>query len=1094
MKDSPPLNKMEQMEVLVNCSLNSHPHSQEHSVHPNAAHSSFAVHKKLAGGHGVSHQFVQSFSSAEKVAETGTSIDTNKNTNTDKGKGEREGGAWSMKKRKEFGMDLGILSNEAAGRTFETYVRLLPLSSEHERSMSILSLVDMREDGSTIEIVRPDVFDSEGAVAHMGAAAKVYNKPEWARSFTTRGCFSGSNNLDLYNNIGQDLVDNVLNGLSACFFAYGAKGTGKTYSLYGRGFDIDHEQDLGLVRTMGDVVEIIARSEETMKDTTMTISGVEICNSTQKIRDIFAYGDNDEEVEPIENNLLKIREHSQFGPYIPGLTKIPVSSKEEVYDILEQGHKRKIGNSSHTLLTLELRSSRLSKKSLKSSKSASESEPPVCLHLVELASSDDKFAKVSLSTLSHIISHMEKGGLKSKALPFRDSPLTFLLRDTLLSRSHTVMLGTVSAAPSEYAHSLGTLKFLDQWNNHIKVKVKVNHSVQRESSKTHSVMSTKDSDENEGGLENEVSDDAISYTSAMEKINHGLGASQLGSAAARTLLQATISDPRQKFGQVRSSLGSVNTSISTSSSSSSSSSRDKISITSPQPPQSAAESPKHIAIGDTASIQVMKNEIRQLHGQYIESQLELQALRTDHDSLVGELECSKKDAMKQFSAQFKENQGESGLKLRQAENEVKALQAALQEKEEMIETISEDLNQEREDKYAVEKSAEKQIKECIKKFEFMHGRIKELETQKQIEQIEVMTVTEIANMNTNTNTKEASIQVQVVDANDNKNENEKDKDKELENLMKLCREKDESLNKFRAEIQQTTMERESLHDAFKTSQEKNSLKDNEIEKMRAELDNLFKDNKEKSEALKENNLVMDNDFSEVEKLNANIQELKVDKENLKDLVVSQKMEVEKLKSKAKYWENLASKQKEYIHEIEKTVCNQLTMPEVRLLHEKLNEYQADNNRLRKELTASQTSMNQEYTDLWKAVQEMNELDSNKEAAITNLVSQNQKDKRKVAALDRNFRALQKELQQIDADLLETAAAKGILIDRGTPQHAVSSRVREVIGLSPRSPYHPRFESNAEFDEDSISKSILHINRKLSIEENKITPQRWTDKK
>jgi kinesin family protein 18/19 len=64
----------------------------------------------------------------------------------------------------------------------------------------------------------------------------------------------------------------------------------------------------------------------------------------------------------------------------------------------------------------------------------------------------------SLLSLANCINALGDGNNKGKFIPYRDSKLTRLLKDSLDGKSKTVMICTTSPASSQFEETLNTLK------------------------------------------------------------------------------------------------------------------------------------------------------------------------------------------------------------------------------------------------------------------------------------------------------------------------------------------------------------------------------------------------------------------------------------------------------------------------------------------------------------------------------------------------------------------------------------------------------------------------------------------------------------
>ena len=67
------------------------------------------------------------------------------------------------------------------------------------------------------------------------------------------------------------------------------------------------------------------------------------------------------------------------------------------------------------------------------------------------------------------------GRKKQRLVPFRDSKLTFLLKNALGGNSKTIMIAAISPSYSEYDDTMGTLRYADRAKQ-IKTKATINES------------------------------------------------------------------------------------------------------------------------------------------------------------------------------------------------------------------------------------------------------------------------------------------------------------------------------------------------------------------------------------------------------------------------------------------------------------------------------------------------------------------------------------------------------------------------------------------------------------------------------------------
>ena len=177
---------------------------------------------------------------------------------------------------------------------------------------------------------------------------------------------------------------------------------------------------------------------------------------------------------------LSIREHPVLGPYVPGLTKIPVQNYDDLQKWMDMGNQNRVtaatkmnnqSSRSHAIFTVHLYEG-------KSTPSQSNVVTVLSkIRLVDLAGSERvKDSQVqgihlkeaininkSLTILGRVISTLAKRSSSSSRndsfIPFRDSVLTWLLKDSLGGSSQTYMIATISPADINYDESLNTLQY-----------------------------------------------------------------------------------------------------------------------------------------------------------------------------------------------------------------------------------------------------------------------------------------------------------------------------------------------------------------------------------------------------------------------------------------------------------------------------------------------------------------------------------------------------------------------------------------------------------------------------------------------------------
>ncbi len=282
---------------------------------------------------------------------------------------------------------------------------------------------------------------------------------------------------DVYDSLGEEFLDHNFEGYHTCIFAYGQTGSGKSYTMMGT------PDQPGLIpRTCEDLFERIAAAQEETPNISynVRVSYFEVYN--EHVRDLLV------PVVPHQQPYyLKIRESPSEGPYVKDLTEVPVRSIHEILRHMRAGDANRTvastkmndtSSRSHAVFTIMLkqihhdldtdetteRSSRIRLVDLAGSERAKSTEATGAR--LREGSNINK----SLTTLGRVIAALADPVKKKKSksstggsnsvVPYRDSILTWLLKDSLGGNSKTAMIACI--APSDYEETLSTLRYADQ--------------------------------------------------------------------------------------------------------------------------------------------------------------------------------------------------------------------------------------------------------------------------------------------------------------------------------------------------------------------------------------------------------------------------------------------------------------------------------------------------------------------------------------------------------------------------------------------------------------------------------------------------------
>ncbi|XP_054637396.1 kinesin-like protein KIF13A isoform X3 [Dunckerocampus dactyliophorus] len=352
-------------------------------------------------------------------------------------------------------------------------VRVRPMN-RREIELNTKCVVDM-EDNQTV--LHPPPSNSKGDNSRKQPKVFAFDHCFWSMDDSNVPKYAGQEVV--FKCLGEGILENAFQGYNACIFAYGQTGSGKSFSMMGNG------EQPGLIPrlccSLFERVHIDANEAHTFK---VEVSYMEIYN--EKVRDLL---------DPKgSRQSLKVREHKVLGPYVDGLSQLAVTSFEDIEVLMSEGNKSRTvaatnmneeSSRSHAVFSI------IVTQTLYDLQSGNSGEKVSKMSLVDLAGSE-RVSKTgaagerlkegsninkSLTTLGCVISALadqSAGKGKAKFVPYRDSVLTWLLKDNLGGNSKTAMIATVSPAADNYEETLSTLRYADR------AKRIVNHAVVNE--------------------------------------------------------------------------------------------------------------------------------------------------------------------------------------------------------------------------------------------------------------------------------------------------------------------------------------------------------------------------------------------------------------------------------------------------------------------------------------------------------------------------------------------------------------------------------------------------------------------------------------
>ena len=279
---------------------------------------------------------------------------------------------------------------------------------------------------------------------------------------------------EIYEYVGRRIVGDVMEGYNGTIFAYGQSGSGKTYTMYGP--DIFDDIYKGIIpRIVEDIFNYVEKADENI-DFQFKLSVLEIYKEV--MYDLLTQ----------QTGEMKIQENPETGIFIDGLSEVYLSSINEFFDYVELSQTNRktaetklnhTSSRSHCILILEVTQSFKKEKLIKKG----------TLNLVDLAGSEKisktgavgltleeaKKINLSLSTLGNVIHALVH---KAEHIPYRDSKLTRLLKESLGGNYKTSLIVTCSPHSynlDEVVSSLLFAKRVKTIKNTVKINIKYSY-------------------------------------------------------------------------------------------------------------------------------------------------------------------------------------------------------------------------------------------------------------------------------------------------------------------------------------------------------------------------------------------------------------------------------------------------------------------------------------------------------------------------------------------------------------------------------------------------------------------------------------------
>lgn len=284
----------------------------------------------------------------------------------------------------------------------------------------------------------------------------------------------------VYDESAQEMIDHALGGNNVTIFTYGQTGSGKTYTILGKmGDDGSISPQSGVFLRVFDDLFAYQRASAKSKLVVIALSAIELyveevmdllnSKAKVKIRDMaedtqlvgltssvitkmsdvvekFKVANSFRSVTATKMNDASSRSHAVFFIDVIQINLVPGTAPPTVESLFEaDGSIKNVPGSARARISLvDLAGSERVKKSGVEGQGMIEAQA----------------INKSLSTLGTVINAMY---MQNGHIPFRESKLTKMLKQSFIDRSSRVLLiGQVAPPSSSYQESLGTLRFCDR--------------------------------------------------------------------------------------------------------------------------------------------------------------------------------------------------------------------------------------------------------------------------------------------------------------------------------------------------------------------------------------------------------------------------------------------------------------------------------------------------------------------------------------------------------------------------------------------------------------------------------------------------------
>ncbi|XP_052417964.1 kinesin-like protein kif7 [Carassius gibelio] len=278
---------------------------------------------------------------------------------------------------------------------------------------------------------------------------------------------------DVYTECVQPLIEAFFHGFNATVFAYGQTGSGKTYTIGEANISAFRDDEQGIIpRAVAEIFKLL--DENDLIDFSVRVSYLEVYKEV--FRDLL-------EVEAASKD-INIREDEKGNIVLCGVKECEVEGLDEVLSLLESGKTARhtgatqmnpYSSRSHTIFTVLMGQRRGGSRGAAGTVQILSSK----FHFVDLAGSE-RILKTGntgerlkesiqinsgLLALGNVIGALGDPKRRGTHIPYRDSKITRILKDSLGGNAKTLMIACVSPSSSDFDESLNTLNYAKRARN-----------------------------------------------------------------------------------------------------------------------------------------------------------------------------------------------------------------------------------------------------------------------------------------------------------------------------------------------------------------------------------------------------------------------------------------------------------------------------------------------------------------------------------------------------------------------------------------------------------------------------------------------------